>query len=134
MTWLSTLLDRPPVGAWDVVDILVVSFLLYEVLHLIRGTRAMQMALGGALVIALFYGSRWAQLETVNWLIRNMFGYVVFAGIVLFQSDIRRGLAHLGRAPFFRYFAKAESAQESIEELVVASGLLSTQRIGAIIA
>ena len=48
-----------------------------------------------------------ATLETVNWLIRNIVGYVVFAVIVLFQSDIRRALAHLGRAPFFRYFAQA---------------------------
>ena len=53
---------------------------------------------------------------------------------MLFQSDIRRALAHLGRAPFFRYFAKAESAEESIEELVVAANMLATQRIGAIIA
>jgi diadenylate cyclase len=134
MTFLTTLLDRPPVGVWDVVDILVVSILVYEVLTLIRGTRAMQMALGGGVLIALFYGSRWAQLETVNWLIRNMFGYVVFAVIVLFQSDIRRALAHLGRAPFFRYFAKAESAEESIEELVVAATMLSAQKVGAIIA
>ena len=53
---------------------------------------------------------------------------------MLFQSDIRRALAHFGRAPFFRYFAKAESAEESIEELVVAASMLSSQRIGAIIA
>src|SRR5213078_1695833 len=65
---------------------------------------------------------------------RNVVGYIVFAVIVLFQSDIRRALAHLGRAPFFRYFAKAESAQESIEELVVATTMLSTQRVGALIA
>ena len=50
----------------------------------------------------LFYISRWRTLETVNWLIRNIVGYVVFAAIVLFQSDIRRALAHFGRAPFFR--------------------------------
>jgi diadenylate cyclase len=73
-------------------------------------------------------------LETVNWLIRNMFGYIVFAVIVLFQSDIRRALAHLGRAPFFRYFAKPEAAEESIEELVVAANMLSTKHVGAIIA
>ena len=53
---------------------------------------------------------------------------------MLFQSDIRRALAHLGRAPFFRYFAQAESAEETIEELVVAATMLSSQRIGAIIA
>jgi len=63
-----------------------------------------------------------------------MFGYVVFAAIVLFQADIRRALAHLGRAPFFRYFAKAESEEESIEELVMATGMLAAERVGAIIA
>ena len=134
MDWLTLFLRRPPIGWWDFVDILVVSVLIYEVLKLIQGTRAVQMALGAGVLVALFYGSRWSHLETTNWLIRNMFGYIVFAVIVLFQSDIRRALAHLGRAPFFRYFAKAESAEESIEELAVAASMLSAQRIGAIIA
>jgi diadenylate cyclase len=134
MTWITAFLRRPPISWWDLADILVVSILVYEVLKLIRGTRAVQMGVGGLFLVALFYGSRWGHLETVNWLIRNLFGYVVFAVIVLFQSDIRRALAHLGRAPFFRYFAQAESAEESVEELIVAAGMLSTQRIGAIIA
>jgi len=134
MSWLTALLNRPPIGWWDLVDILVVSVLAYEVLKLIRGTRAVQMALGGGLIVGLFYVSRWGHLETVNWLIRNMVGYIVFAGIVLFQSDIRRALAHFGRTPFFRYFAKPESAEESIEDLIVAASVLSAQRIGAIIA
>jgi len=134
MTWFTSFLRRPPIGWWDLVDILVVSILIYEVLKLIRGTRAVQMALGGGVLVALLYGSRWGHLETLNWLIRNMAGYIVFAVIVLFQSDIRRALAHFGRAPFFRYFAKAESAAESIEELVVAASMLASQRIGAIIA
>src|SRR5713101_4088516 len=134
MNWFTSLLRRPPIGWWDFLDILVVSILIYEVLKLIRGTRAVQMGLGGGVLVALFYGSRWGHLETVNWLIRNLFGYVVFAGIVLFQSDIRRALAHFGRAPFFRYFAKPESAEESIEDLIVAASMLSAQHIGAIIA
>jgi diadenylate cyclase len=134
MSWLTAFLRRPPIGWWDLLDILVVSILIYEVLKLIRGTRAVQMALGGAVLAAMLYGSRWGHLETLNWLIRNMAGYIVFAVIVLFQSDIRRALAHFGRAPFFRYFAKAESAAESIEELVVAASMLSSLRIGAIIA
>jgi len=132
--YLSNLLRRPPVGWWDLLDIAVVSFLIYEFLKLIRGTRAVQMAVGGALAVALFYLSRLAELETVNWLIRNLVGYVVFAAIVLFQSDIRRALAHLGRAQFFRYLAKAETVSETIEEIAVAAQMLSTQRTGAIIA
>jgi diadenylate cyclase len=134
MNWLSGILQRPAMGWWDFVDILVVSVLIYEILKLIRGTRTVQMALGGAIFVGIFYLSRWGRLETVNWLIRNLAGYVVFAGIVLFQTDIRRALAHLGRAQFFRYFAKEESAEESVEEIVVATRMLSAQRIGAIIA
>lgn len=134
LTWIEALLKRPPIGLWDLADILVVSILIYEVLKLIRGTRAVQMAVGAGLLALLFYGSRSWHLDTLNWLVRNMFGYVVFGIIVLFQSDIRRALAHFGRAPFFRYLAKTESAEESIEEIVVAAGMLSTQRVGAIIA
>jgi diadenylate cyclase len=133
MTWFTELLRRPPISWWDIADIALVSFIIYELLKLIRGTRAVQMAVGGAVIFGLFYLSGLSQLETVNFLIRNFVGYVVFAIIVLFQADIRRALAHLGRAPFFRYFAKAESAEESIEELMVAAGLLSERRIGAII-
>jgi diadenylate cyclase len=134
MTWLAALLRRPSLSWWDIADIAVVSFFIYELLVLIRGTRAVQMALGGALIIGLFYLSGLSQLQTVNFLIRNFVGYVVFAAIVLFQSDIRRALAHLGHARFFRYFAKPESAEESIEELIIAAGLLADKRIGAIIA
>ena len=111
----------------------MVSVLVYEVLKLIRGTRAVQMVLGAGVLATLFYGSQWAHLETVNWVVRNLLGYIVFAVIVLFQSDIRRALAHLGRAPFFRYFAKPESAEESIEEMAVAASMLASQRVGAII-
>ena len=131
---LAALFRRPPIGLWDLADILVVSILIYEVLKLIKGTRAVQMAVGAGFLAVVFYGSRWIRLDTVNWLIRNFLGSIVFAIIVLFQADIRRALAHLGRAPFFRWFAKEESREESIEELVVAASMLSAQRIGAIIA
>lgn len=134
MTWFTEFLRRPPVNWWDIADIALVSLLIYELLKLIRGTRAVQMALGGGVIVGLFYLAGRSQLEMVNFLIRSFVGYVVFAAIVLFQVDIRRALAHLGRAPFFRYFARAESAEEQIEELIVAAGLLSERRIGAIIA
>lgn len=130
---LSALVGRVPGGLWDVIDIAIVAFLIYEFLKLIRGTRASQMALGVTLIVALFYVSRLAPLQTVNWLIRNMVGYVVFAGIVLFQSDIRRALAHFGRGPFFRYFERRGGDDETIEEIVVAASHLSAQRVGALI-
>ena len=132
MTWLTELLQRPSIAWWDLLDIAIVSVLIYELLVLIRGTRAVQMALSGGFLIGLFFVSRWLQLETVNWVIRNLAGYVVFAIIVLFQSDIRRALAHFGRAPFFRYFERTQSTDETIEELVVTASSLAAKRIGAI--
>jgi diadenylate cyclase len=131
--WLSDVLRRPTVSGWDLLDIAIVAVLIYELLLLIRGTRAMQMALSGAFLIALFFVSEWLDLETVNWLIRNLAAYVVFAIIVLFQADIRRALAHFGRAQFFRYFDRASSDDETLEELVVAASTLAARHIGAII-
>lgn len=133
MDFFSALLRRPAFGIWDVLDIAIVSVLIYEFLKLIKGTRAVQMAVGSLVVVLLFYISRLAPLQTVNWMIRNLLLYVAFAAIVIFQSDIRRALAHLGRAPFFRYFARQESGDETIEEIVVATTMLSARRIGAIV-
>jgi diadenylate cyclase len=92
------------------------------------------MAVGTLFIVALFYVSQLAPLQTVNWLIRNLLVYVAFAAIVIFQSDIRRALARLGQAPFFRYFYRQQSANETIEEIVVAATMLSAQKIGAIVA
>jgi diadenylate cyclase len=133
MDYLTTLVRRPPISWWDLVDIAIVSILIYEFLKLIRGTRAVQMAAGSLLILLLFYMSQLAPLQTVNWLIRNLLVYVAFAAIVIFQSDIRRALAHLGRAPFFRWFARADTGDEAIEEIVVAATMLAGQRTGAII-
>jgi diadenylate cyclase len=134
MDFLAGYLRRPAVGWADLLDIAIVSFLIYEFLKLIRGTRAVQMGVGSLLIVLLFYISRLAPLETVNWLIRNMLVYVAFAAIVIFQSDIRRALAHFGQAPFFRYLNRQEAADETIEEIVNAATMLSTQKVGAIIA
>ena len=132
--YLTSLLSRPPVGWWDLIDIAIVAIIIYEFLKLIRGTRAVQMAAGFLLLIGLFYISRLAPLQAVNWMVRNMLLYVAFAAIVIFQSDIRRALAHFGQAPFFRYFNRQEADDEVIEELVVAATMLSAQNVGAIIA
>ncbi len=123
-----------PIRWFDLVDIAIVAFLIYEFLKLIRRTRAAQMVAGVVLVFGLYYASERAPLSTVNWLIRDMFGYMVFAAIVLFQADIRRALSNLGRAPFFRYLARPTTTDETIEEVVVVATMLASRRIGAIIA
>jgi diadenylate cyclase len=136
MTWLTELLQRPPVTMWDVIDIMIVSIVIYEVLKLIRGTHAVQMAIGIATLVGLFYISRGFQLETLNWLIRNVVGYVVFAAIVLMQGDIRRALVHLGRAPIirmFRRFDRPVTDDDTLEEIVVAATTMAAKKTGALI-
>jgi len=132
--WLTSVLVHPGFGWIDVIDIAIAAVVIYELLKLIRGTRAVQMGLGVGVIVALYYVSGWARFDTVNWLIRNLAGYVVFAAIVLFQAEIRRTLANLGRGRFFRYFSRTVSNDELVEEVVVAATLLASQRTGAIIA
>jgi diadenylate cyclase len=136
MTWLTELLQRPPVTMWDVIDIMIVSIVVYEVLKLIRGTHAVQMAIGITTLVGLFYLSRGFQLETLNWLIRNVVGYVVFAAIVLMQGDIRRALVHLGRAPLFRVFRRFDrpvTDDDTLEEIIVAATTMAAKKTGALI-
>jgi diadenylate cyclase len=135
-SWITETLGRPSLGWRDVIDIALVSLLIYEVLVLIRGTRAVQMAVGTGLAVALFYLSNILQLETVNWLIRNVVGYVVFAAIVLMQGDIRRALVHLGRAPvirMFRRFDRPVTDDDTLEEIVVAATTMAAKKTGALI-
>jgi len=116
----------------DVVDILIVAFIIYELLLFIRGTHAVQMALGGFVLVVLYWSSKWADLVTVNWLMRTFMPYVVFGIIVVFHSEIRKVLAHLGKTPLPWAFASART-DEVIDEVVLAATTLSAQRTGAII-
>src|SRR5687767_15913738 len=91
------------------------------------------MAIGIASIVGLYYLSTGFQLETLNWLIRNIVGYVVFAAIVLLQTDIRRALVHLGRGRLFRRLNRKAADDDTVEELVVAATTLSPKKTGAII-
>ena len=115
----------------DAVDIFLVSFFIYKLLELIRGSRAFQMVGGTLMVVMLFFVSRWARLETVDWLLRNSLAYVGFAIIVLYQAELRKALAHLGKAPLFRFLGPHTS--ETIDEIVFATTTLARRRTGAII-
>ena len=116
----------------DAIDILLVAFIIYELLLFIRGTHAVQMALGGLLLVVLFWTSQWADLQTVNWLLRTFMPYVVFGIIVVFQAEIRKVLAHLGKTPFIGAFTRVRT-EEVIDELVLAVTSLASVRTGAII-
>jgi len=116
----------------DALDILIVAFIIYQLLQLIRGTHAVQMALGAMVLVLVYWVSQWADLETVNWLLRTFLPYVVFGIIVVFQAEIRKVLAHLGKTPLLGAFS-AQRTEEMIDEVVLAATTLASQHTGAII-
>jgi diadenylate cyclase len=115
-----------------VVDILIVAFMIYEVLVHMKGTRAVPMAVGVMTVIGFFYFSRWSHLSTVSWLLANTAPYLIFALIVIFQSEIRRGLAHFGKTAFFRGSSSINRTQ-MCDEIALAAKTLAKNGTGALI-
>jgi uncharacterized protein (TIGR00159 family) len=116
----------------DVLDILIVAFLVYQLLQFIRGTHAVQMALGGLVLVLVYFVSQWFNLEAVNWLLRTFMPYVVFGIIVVFQAEIRKVLAHLGKPPLLGAFG-SQRTEEVVDEVVLAATSLAAQRTGAIV-
>ncbi len=114
------------------IDILLVSFLFYKLFQLVRGGRAFQMVVGTLLLVLLFFASRWADLTAVNFLLRNTLAYIGFAIIVLYQQELRRGLANLGRAPLFR-FLNPTSSKGTLDEVAFSLLTLAERRVGAIL-
>lgn len=130
--YLEVLQQTTELSWLDVIDILLVSFLIYKLLQLIRGSRAFQMVVGTLVLVVLFFTSRWAQLETINWLLRNSLAYIGFAIIVLYQAELRRALANLGKAPLFRFLNQPRT-NETLDEIVFATMTLAQRKMGAFI-
>jgi diadenylate cyclase len=116
----------------DVLDIALVSLILYRVLLLIRGTKAAKMLIGLLLLLVASVISRLLPLYTMDWLLQTFWAYIVIAVIVIFQPEIRRALAKMGEASFLPAFTSAEELK-SLEEIVRASISLANRKIGALI-
>lgn len=116
----------------DLIDILLVSYVFYRILFLIRGGRAFQMVMGTLVLVFFFFASQWADLTTVNWILRNSLAYIGFAIIVLYQQELRKALAQLGQAPLFRFLSPSAS-QGTLDEVVFAVLTLAQRRIGGIV-
>lgn len=117
----------------DVLDILLVAFILYSFFRLIKDTRAYQMAIG-IVIIGLFYLiTQWARLVVSHRLIKSFTTYFIIAVIVLFQGEIRRFLTGLGSRTLRRPFS-LRSLEEKLEDLFLAVDYLSQRKIGALVA
>jgi len=116
----------------DAVDVLIVALIVYMLLRLIRGTRAVQMVLGILTVFVIYEIAVFLNLAALRTILQALFFYVPFAIIVLFAQELRRALATFGRTPFFAWFSGYQ-AEETISDIVLAVTSLSARRTGALI-
>jgi diadenylate cyclase len=113
-----------------VIDILLVAIIIYELLALIKGTRAAYMLVGVAVLALALYFSSVGELVTLNWLLSALLPYTVFALIVIFSAEIRQALARLGRRLLLSRGAAAEA--DVYDDIVLAANLFSQNQTGAL--
>jgi diadenylate cyclase len=125
---------------WDVVqtalDVLIVSALVYYLIMLAKGTRAWQVLWGLVVFVFFLLVSQWLGLQTLNWIIRQMFFLSPVAIVILFLPELRHALEEVGRIGFWgRGFVglASEDVSDLVGEIVRAAGILSNRRAGALI-
>jgi diadenylate cyclase len=132
---LAAALPMNPLPRLDVrsaLDILIVAILLYYLLKLLRGTRAVQMLVAIALLMLFYRGAQWARLEMVEWLLTTLLPYIAIALIILFQPEIRRALSRFGRNLSLMKFT-SHNPKALHDDIVMAAEYFSQNRIGALI-
>jgi diadenylate cyclase len=117
----------------DGLDIGIIWYLIYRLLQMLRGSRAMQMMIGLAVVLMAYVLSRGLGLFTLNWILDNFLASIILVIIVIFQSDIRRALTQVGTAPLFGAEKMVQRREDIIEEVTEAVRNLTSRRVGALI-
>lgn len=120
-------------GWMDLLEILIVAFLLYRILLVLQRTRAMQIVLGVVLVASLYGAARLLDLVLIRTLLETAFQYGAIAALIVFQPELRAALARLGQSRFLKAFQRIEGGRIS-DEIVQAAERLARARYGAIIA
>jgi diadenylate cyclase len=117
----------------DVVDILLVAFVIYRIFVLIKGTRALQILVGLAIIVIAYVASQVFELFTLNWILNAFLSSIILVVVVLFQNEIRRALAHVGMNPFSSSRDLSVTGAQAVEELMKTSVSLANKKIGALI-
>jgi diadenylate cyclase len=122
-------------GWRDVVDVLLVAAVVYRVLLMFRGTRAAQMLVGLALLVAVSLIARRLQLRGTQWLLDHLWSFWVVVVVVLFQPEFRRALERLGRGRVLQVLVGGGRAVRAhvVDEVTAAVETLATRRIGALV-
>lgn len=119
----------------DIIDILLVAILIYNVIRMLRGTRAEQLSKGIIFLLILTEVSNRLEIYTVNWILTNLMTLGMVAILIVFQPELRRGLEYLGRSSTFHKNLGSPTKQKSeiVGEISAAIASLSRQKIGALI-
>lgn len=116
----------------DILDIALVSIILYRVFLTLKGTRAARMLVGIGVLLIVSFLAKYFQFYTMDWILQSFWSQIVIVLIILFQQEIRRALAQMGASSFFQNFTSAEELK-SLEEIVRAAVALANRKIGALI-
>src|ERR1700722_16890091 len=116
----------------DLVDILLVCIIVYRVLLLIRGTRAVQMLTGFGIILIFYYLAERLKFYTLHTILQEFFNNLILILIIVFQDEIRKALTQVGRNPFFTTTNTIEEVA-IIEDICQAASLLAQERVGALI-
>ena len=114
------------------LDILLIAFLIYRVLLVIRGTRAAPMLFGLTFITIVYFVSKPLGLVTLAWLIDNFLGSIILVVVVIFQDEIRRALTKVGVQPFLLKGGKGQG-DKTLEDIVLATSKLSKAQLGGLI-
>jgi uncharacterized protein (TIGR00159 family) len=117
----------------DAADILLVTYVIYRALLVLRGTRAMQMGFGLGVIFLVYVVSKWAGFVTLFNLLNALLSSIILIVVVVFQNDIRRGLMRVGSRAFIGGLARQQESK-AIDEVVAAATELARHRVGALIA
>jgi diadenylate cyclase len=118
----------------DIVDVLIVSYIIYRLIIMVRGTRAVQLLRGIVLLVITWALSTWLNLYTLKWLMNQMFTFGVVTVLIIFQPELRRALEQLGRGKLFmRSSPEEQDVSHQINEVIKSVNYLALRKIGALI-
>ncbi len=117
------------------IEILILWYIFYRILLFLEGTRAFYV-IRGIIVLAIFFTiSNWLGFHTLNWLLGKVFAISILVFVILFQPELRQGLARLGQSPLFASWTLDKKGIERLaRDIVIAVSFLSERHIGALIA
>ncbi len=121
----------------DLIDVLVVSYIVYKALRFIRDTRTMQLLKGVGLLFLAMQLGYFLQLNTLHWILSNVLQVGLIALVVVFQPELRRALEHMGRTTMGKWFNSTgefdEEAEQTIREIARGAQAMANNRVGALI-